>query len=67
MRPLPLALLVAFAMIMVPAIAAACPVCGVDNSTTTLKVVAVFLTVPFFIGAVVLRVIRRLDREDPIV
>jgi hypothetical protein len=46
-----------------PAVALACPVCGVDNGGSTLKVVVGFMTVPFIVALVVLRAARRVANE----
>jgi len=56
------ATLIATALVLAPSIAWACPVCAADSNTTTLKVVAAFMTVPFIIVFVVHRVMRKIER-----
>jgi hypothetical protein len=46
-----------------PKVAEACPVCSVDRNARTLRVVAVFLAVPFVLSIVVIRAIMRAQRN----
>ena len=45
-----------------PGVAQACPVCSVDRNARVLRVVAVFLAVPFVLSIVVIRAIVRAQR-----
>ena len=45
-----------------PSVAMACPVCSVDRNQRVLRVVAVFLAVPFVLSLVVIRAIVRAQR-----
>jgi hypothetical protein len=64
MAPLARAALALFAL-LVPRVALACPYCTttLDRYATTLKLVGLFLLVPFLISAVVIQVIRRVSAE----
>ena len=54
----------AFAIItLLPGVAAACPVCAADNGQGTIKLLAVFLAVPFVIAAVIIPMIVRAVRQ----
>ena len=59
----PLAIAAAL-LAMAPAIALACPTCAADKQPNVLKVVAVFLVVPFLIVAVVVPAIVRAVKSD---
>jgi hypothetical protein len=52
-------------LMLLPSLAAACPNCigSQDNSSTILKVVGAFMLVPFVVFYVVLRIIRRAERD----
>ena len=54
--------MIATALLLLPSIASACPVCAQDSSNTTLKVVGCFMTVPFIVAFVVFRVMRKVER-----
>ena len=45
-----------------PSVALACPVCSVDRNQRVLRVVAVFLAVPFVLSIFVIRAIVRAQR-----
>jgi hypothetical protein len=62
-RSLSLAILAALTLL--PSVALACPVCGADQNTQTLKIVAVFLAVPFVLAIVVIPMIVRAVRQSP--
>jgi hypothetical protein len=47
-----------------PKVAMACPVCSVDRNARVLRVVAVFLAVPFVLSIVVIRAIVRAQRHS---
>ncbi|GAC1352160.1 MAG: hypothetical protein NVS3B20_04470 [Polyangiales bacterium] len=48
-----------------PSAAFACPVCGAGDNANTLKVAAAFMTVPFVISFLVIRALRRVQRDTP--
>jgi hypothetical protein len=52
-------------LVLLPSLAAACPNCigSQDKSSTILKVVGAFMLVPFAVFYVVLRVVRRAERD----
>ena len=45
-----------------PNVALACPVCSVDRNQRVLRVVAVFLAVPFVLSILVIRAVVRAQR-----
>jgi len=47
-----------------PSVALACPVCSVDRNKSVLRVVAVFLAVPFVLSIFVIRAIVRAQRDS---
>jgi hypothetical protein len=47
-----------------PKVAMACPVCSVDRNQRVLRVVALFLAVPFVLSLVVIRAIVRAQRNS---
>lgn len=47
-----------------PKVAMACPVCSVDRNARVLRVVAVFLAVPFVLSLFVIRAIVRAQRNS---
>jgi hypothetical protein len=53
------------ALMLLPQVAAACPNCvgNSDRNTTILKLVGAFMLVPFIICYVVIRIIRRAERD----
>ena len=66
MRPALLvsALMPALALTLATSVATACPVCAVDNGPGgTLKILAVFLAVPFVIALIVIPAIVRAVRQ----
>ncbi len=52
-------------LMLLPAVAAACPNCvgGSNRNTTILKLVGAFMLVPFVVFYAVIRVIRRAERD----
>lgn len=51
-------------LVLAPAVASACPNCmGNQRNTDVLKVVGLFMLVPFVVFYAVVRVIRRAQRE----
>ena len=58
--------LVALALLLLPSVAAACPAClGQQSSfTTTLKLIGLFILFPFLVAALVLREIRKAQRDQ---
>jgi hypothetical protein len=53
--------LAAAAALLLPALAWACPACARDNSPAALYFVGGMILLPFAVGAVVLREVRRSD------
>ena len=59
-----LALLVTTALTLLPSVALSCPVCAADNGQGgTIKILAVFLAVPFVIALIVVPMIVRAVRQ----
>jgi hypothetical protein len=59
-----LTLAVVAALMLAPAVAAACPACaGQQRDTTLLKVLGILILFPFVVFGVVLRAIRNADRD----
>ena len=55
-------------LVAAPGLAAACPNCvGQNKNTDVLKVVGAFMLIPFAVFYVVLRAVRRAQRETDIV
>jgi hypothetical protein len=53
---------------LVPTLAWACPMCaerGDGNKAATFALIAAFLAVPYAVGTVVVRLVRRLDDGNP--
>jgi hypothetical protein len=52
------------ALTLLPSVALACPVCIADNPTTgTVKLLAIFIAVPFVIALIVIPMIVRAVRQ----
>ena len=60
-----LAMISASAIALYPAVAAACPVCAADSNTTTLKVAAGLIAFPYILGWIVIRAVRKVQRDTP--
>ena len=52
-------------MSWLPTLALLCPTCVRDNRPGALVLLGVMILLPFGVSAVVLRIIRRADRNDP--
>ena len=55
--------LVAVTLVLLPRLASACPTCAADQKGNVLKVVGVFLAIPFVIVTIVIPMIVRASRE----
>jgi hypothetical protein len=58
-----LAFAVIATLMLVPSVAAACPVCAADNGKGAFTVLAIFISVPFIIAIVVIPMIVRAVRQ----
>jgi hypothetical protein len=62
-------ILTAATVLLVPSIAAACPVCaaGTNRGVSTLTTIACMIAIPYVVGLVAYKVIRRTDAMTQLV